>query len=585
MKITLMFFLFLRTTFSDEVQRLSSLAIQKVEYDFILLHNSAFSGHLGEVNIYNGVCSDFSARIGGCFGGLSRIGAILEDLRRKAELGGPEVLYVFAGGIFNSKITYDFHDSSVWYEVLNKLKPNIVVPTYPELNYGRETFDNLFTRLNEKPILTNGNQAANINLNVVFPKHRLVEVRGKKILLLGILCEPKIKGDWSKNLKLLPIIESINNEIEQVSKTVNVSLTIVAAHCDCGMSEIIARECPYVTIVVEGGCEKLFYNGLKPPKDLSETIQSKYPLVVEKLVEGRIKRALVVNSFLYGKYTGKLYVKLKAGSGDLDQFHGNSLLMDHTFKKDPVIENLYQKALKVFHDKKLFAGYSRVKLDPDDCLKGECAFGNFVTDAIIFGRSLELHQTLSFPFYSDSYQSFILSDLFRKAHFTTKTGAIQNSELLKAIPRTRYIVVEVHGFTLKNAIQKLAVSEQQGKGGILQMSGVKARIDRNGIETDIKLLFGSRGYVPLKEYDVYSVLIDERLYNGSSSEIFDFVDENVNRPILCTQTSKQIFSKYLEFHNLLYPIVGQDITFFTSRGCLFYDFTFIFNLFILKYII
>lgn len=118
-------------------------------------------------------------------------------------------MYVFAGGLFNSRMANDFNDSNVWAEVLNKLQPDIVVPTYDEINYGRASFTNIFNRLNLEPLLTNGNDSENMKLNANFCKHRIVKIKGENILLLGVLCDLKIKNEWSKYLKLVPIIESI----------------------------------------------------------------------------------------------------------------------------------------------------------------------------------------------------------------------------------------------------------------------------------------------------------------------------------------------------------------------------------------
>lgn len=336
----------------------------------------------------------------------------------------------------------------------------------------------------------------------------------------------------------------------------------MAAHCKCGVSELIANECPYVNIVVEGDCPKLFYNGQKPPDSLGETIQSTYPLVVEKIVEGIRRKAFVVGSFRYGKYTGKFYLKFKEGSGDIEKFHGNSLLMDKTFPKDPFIQNLTEAA----QANKSISVYSRVQIDPTICEEGECTFGNLVTDAIVFGRALELHKKTTFPWWSDAYQSFILSDSFQAKVSLAKSGIINVSDLRKALEDSRYFIIEVRASTLKKVFEKLVAFEQNGTVGILQMTGVKARIDRKGLETDIQLLKGAV-YQPLDENSFYHIIVEESLYNGTYSTDFNFQDRNVDRPILCSQISNNTLLEYIEYNQFLYPIIKEDITFFTSDGC------------------
>lgn len=344
-------------------------------------------------------------------------------------------------------------------------------------------------------------------------------------------------------------------------------MTIVATHCPCGISELIARQCPGVTIVVEGNCPKLFYNGFKPPNYFTETIQCEYPLEVEKIVNGRMKKALVVNSFINGKYIGKLYMKLN-DSGDIETFHGNSLVLDHTFPEDDDISKRKREAQKLFDNgREEISGYSRVKLSAADCMKEECTLGSLVTEAMIAGRAKELEDGKKYAHWSDVYVSFTThSSFFGGKSLTDKTGFMTSSNVQKGLVNFRMFVVEVRGTTLKKVFDNLTVLEKHGEGGFLQMRGVKARIDRDGHETDIKLLIPKKGYQPLLEDLTYVILIDQNLYNGSSSQNFNFVDKFVHRPLLCGKTSHQALMFYMEHNRVFYPIIESNVVFFSSKG-------------------
>lgn len=133
----------------------------------------------------------------------------MNRLRKEAEAGGPAVLYVFTGGIFNPNIANDYHDSSVWSDVINRLKPDIVVPSYYELIYGKNYFFNLYSTMTDILVLTNANATVNSKLGINIQKHRIIEIKGRKILLLGGLCYVKIKSIWNKYLKVAKILETI----------------------------------------------------------------------------------------------------------------------------------------------------------------------------------------------------------------------------------------------------------------------------------------------------------------------------------------------------------------------------------------
>lgn len=125
--------------------------------------------------------------------------------------GGPDVLYVFAGGMFNKKLETDFHTTDLWKDSLNKLDPIIVIPTYHELDHGVKYFHKTFAGLLNNAILTNGyyNSSTKTKTPIDFLKYRIKKIRGRNILFLGVVCPPKIKGNWSKHLNLSLVIESI----------------------------------------------------------------------------------------------------------------------------------------------------------------------------------------------------------------------------------------------------------------------------------------------------------------------------------------------------------------------------------------
>lgn len=76
MKISFLFLICVGSASTQVNKDLGSITVEQIDYDFILVHNGAFHGHLKEVNSYNGVCSNLTSKLGGCYGSLARVGAM-----------------------------------------------------------------------------------------------------------------------------------------------------------------------------------------------------------------------------------------------------------------------------------------------------------------------------------------------------------------------------------------------------------------------------------------------------------------------------------------------------------------------------
>lgn len=72
MKINLLFLLCLGSASAAD-EPFNAITVKPIDYDFILVHIGALHGNLGEINAYNGACSQLVAKLGGCYGSLSRV--------------------------------------------------------------------------------------------------------------------------------------------------------------------------------------------------------------------------------------------------------------------------------------------------------------------------------------------------------------------------------------------------------------------------------------------------------------------------------------------------------------------------------
>lgn len=359
---------------------------------------------------------------------------------------------------------------------------------------------------------------------------------------------------------------NFREQIAIVQARENVTLIIVAVFCKCGIAEYIAAQVPEVTIAIEGDCQKLFYNGDRAPDFNKEIIQSKYPLVVEKFVNGYKKKALVVNSFVYGKYYGKLYVKLKKDEDEIDSFSGNSYLLDNKYYADKNLAYILEKSEKYFNESSFNSN-----IDYDQLCDGLiCPYGRFLTESLVAGRMLQV-KGITPTVFTDPVIAFISRGSVKDSQLMRIPQQIFLESISNTAYKSRFYVVQVKGSTIKKSMEivsKIYVKNQQI---ILQVYGIKGQVDSRGEDTQLELLVSqNRGlnYEVLNEFGLYNIIIENTLYNGTYKDTFglNFIDENVEAPIpyiVNKNTSDlDLFSEDAFFYN----IMDEQLKYFKSIG-------------------
>lgn len=132
-----------------------------------------------------------------------------------------------------------------------------------------------------------------------------------------------------------------------------------------------------MNLVVGGHTHTFLYTGLPPGP---EKPSGPYPVVVSR-TNGR--KVLVVQASLNSKYLGNLTVWYNT-NGDVVNWEGNPIYLDHRVKQDPEINaeiDEWKKSVDAFGNTIL--GSSLVLLDQSTRRSGESNIGSFFTDAMV----------------------------------------------------------------------------------------------------------------------------------------------------------------------------------------------------------
>lgn len=99
----------------------------KKAFELIILHNNDMHGRFEQTDKFSGTCNPDDARANNCFGGFARVSSVVKDYRRKAENGGPAVLYLNAGDTYTGTPWFSIFKDKISSEFMNILRPDAMV--------------------------------------------------------------------------------------------------------------------------------------------------------------------------------------------------------------------------------------------------------------------------------------------------------------------------------------------------------------------------------------------------------------------------------------------------------------------------
>lgn len=102
----------------------------KSSLDLIILHNNDMHARFEQTDAFSSNCSPDEMLANKCYGGFARVSHVLKEYRKKAETGGPSVLYLNAGDTYTGTPWFTIHKDKIVSEFMNILKPDAIVSVW-----------------------------------------------------------------------------------------------------------------------------------------------------------------------------------------------------------------------------------------------------------------------------------------------------------------------------------------------------------------------------------------------------------------------------------------------------------------------
>ncbi|XP_065311549.1 protein 5NUC-like isoform X2 [Dermacentor albipictus] len=343
-----------------------------------ILHTNDIHSRILESDKRGMQCNEEKRKNGKCFGGIARIAYQVRKLKNAAR----NVLFVNAG---------DFYQGTLWYSIL---KHKIVSAAMSQMSYdvvclGNHEFDDgpeglapFLRKMKEAKIRvlgTNLDTSAEPSFrHISLPRSTVYNIEGRQVAFLGVVTTETITIAKPGRIRILPEIESINNEIRRL-KQQRINIFFLISHVGFDVDQKIAAACPDLDLIIGGHTNTFLYTG-KPPVD--DKPEGPYP-VVYKRRDGT--QCLIVQDFRFGKYLGYLRMEINR-DGVITHWAGSPILLSQDVPQDlQVLNSMMSYKQTVDEAIKRTVGSTKVLLEADEklCRYRECNSVNLMADSFL----------------------------------------------------------------------------------------------------------------------------------------------------------------------------------------------------------
>ncbi|XP_021942386.1 apyrase-like isoform X2 [Zootermopsis nevadensis] len=320
-----------------------------------------------------------------------------------------------------------------------------------------------------------------------YKKSIVIERQGRKIGILGYVLRTFYELSSTGKLKFLDEVETVKKEAAEL-KSQGVDIIIALSHAGLDVDREVAAAVSDVDVIVGGHSHSFLFSGTPPTGDYPV---DSYPVIVEHPGGHKV---LIVQAYAYSKYVGNISVWFD-DEGEYIAWEGSPILLDYSIPEDPDVVKAMRPWKEIIDaEGSRVIGSTKVFLDASSgaCRKGECNFGNLITNAFI-DESVKLAQPGS---WTRAAIALINSGGIRTSIFETGAdGNITYADLLTAQPFENTVdIIELQGKHLLEALEfsvSRSYSSFRGNGrhkrdlearefsgqGFLQMSGIQVTFD------------------------------------------------------------------------------------------------------------
>ncbi|XJO72162.1 hypothetical protein BDV3_003318 [Batrachochytrium dendrobatidis] len=335
-----------------------------------LVHTNDIHAHLDQFNVGGVDCSQAEIDANTCYGGIARIKTAVDQIRKNTK----DVLMLDAGDQFQGTMFFNIFGGKPSAEFMNDLK-------YDAMSLGNHEFDRGvgyladFIKSLNFPALS-----SNIELTTA-PRLKdagvvpYIYLEKYSLAIIGYITKTTAEiTTGGRDVKFYDPVAPVQKYVDELHSQ-GIKRIICVSHNGYHQDQYLAQNTKGVQLIVGGHSHSLLLKDTSLPN-----VEGLYPTVVKNL-EG--KDTYVVQAHRFGDYLG--YLELEWDLFDnMKPPKGDPILLDQQFTPNPEYQAKVDKLRESFSSlSEKILGKSLGDFLVEDCITGECAFGNLVTDCMI----------------------------------------------------------------------------------------------------------------------------------------------------------------------------------------------------------
>ncbi|OWR54937.1 putative apyrase [Danaus plexippus plexippus] len=336
-------------------------------YELNIIHFNDFHAHFDEIALNGASCNPSD---GDCIGGFSRLYTAIRQARQLS----PDSLVLNGGDTFQGTIWYNFLRWNVSQHFMNLIPHDAHVLGNHEFDHGVDGLLPYLERLNAPMLGANVNTTFEPELAKYVKNHIVLERRGRKIGIIGILL--RTFSAPIGNIIMEDELEAVNREAAILSKQ-GVDIIIVLSHVGYASDmRLASRMSSEVDIIVGAHSHSFLNNGDGP--DGSRPV-GEYPSIVTQENGHRI---LVVQASAYTRYLGEIKLFFNS-EGRIESWSGQPIYLGTSVIKDPQMELLlepWRRKVRAVGDEVLGEAVTPLRRG---CYRQECNLGSWLCDGLL----------------------------------------------------------------------------------------------------------------------------------------------------------------------------------------------------------
>lgn len=308
----------------------------------------------------------------GCLGGAAHLATALAQARQAAEADGRGVLLLDAGDQFQGSLFYTAWHGEVELAVMHALGTEAMAVGNHEFDDGSATLAR-FVRAAGFPVLSaNIDASADPDLSGLLRPWTLLDKDGLRIGVVGLTTtETPVGSSPGPHVRFAAPGPALA-EAATAARAAGAKFVIALSHLGVDEDRALAGRVPGVDVFVGGHSHTL----------LSDSEPGAAGPAHQLLANGG-GRALVTQAACFGRYVGRLDLDV-AADGTLVAWGGDCRHVGLDLPPEPKVGAIVASyATRLDGVRRRIAGRTAAALPNDGCRIGECAFGDFVADAML----------------------------------------------------------------------------------------------------------------------------------------------------------------------------------------------------------